>query len=229
WIDRPAKAKIAFCFDGAYTDQEAAAAYLKSQGMIGTFFFCETLLGESGRLSLAQIRRMADAGHLMGNYPYNLGVYWQDMTQAQKIQAIQLQADWMYDNGFGEGARLLSTPGGSWSQEDRDLAGRYFDAACTMSFQPLHNHDPRFLNRGLRSDDSAGSWRNRTFAQTLAGVITEGASVVYFRHMTDVVPETDLTRFKADVGDAGTAGTIAKAVADGDVEIVTPLDLLGGA
>ncbi|HUX15155.1 MAG TPA: polysaccharide deacetylase family protein [Phycisphaerae bacterium] len=229
WIDRPAKAKIAFCFDGAYTDQEAAAAYLKSQGMIGTFFFCETLLGTAGRLSLAQIHRMADAGHLMGNYPYNLGVYWQDMTQAQKTQAIQLQANWMYDNGLGEGARLISTPGGSWSQEDRDLAGRYFDAACTMAVQPYHNHDPRFLARSLWTDNSRACWRERTFAQALAGVITEGASVVYFRHMDDVTPETDFTRFKAHVGDAGTAGTIAKAVADGDAEIVTPLDLLGGA
>lgn len=118
---KPRRRQVLFGFDGGYTGQIDAGDYLASKGLFGTFFVTRYHIGDEGHISASQLHTLKKAGHLIGMYsapsPWK---GWYDMTLAEKKTAIVDQAEWLYENGFGDGALYASVPGGGYS-EDEDV------------------------------------------------------------------------------------------------------------
>ncbi|NMO16966.1 polysaccharide deacetylase family protein [Pyxidicoccus fallax] len=64
----PGQVLVSLNFDDGLASQLQAAAILEVRGMRGTFFINSGRLGQSGRLTLAQVRALQDAGHEIGGH-----------------------------------------------------------------------------------------------------------------------------------------------------------------
>lgn len=124
---KPGEAQVVIGFDNIYNTQINALNYLKTNGFRGTLFFGAASVGGSGRFTLSELKSLQADGHLMASYgrlyPENAGdpINWYSMTLAQKISAIRSQVEYHYKNGFGRGARLLSTPAGGYAADESIL------------------------------------------------------------------------------------------------------------
>jgi len=131
FIARPSKAYYSFTFDDNYDEHYEMAAYLTSKGMCGTFYVIPTSIGNSGRLTLEQLHRMHDAGHIIANHGYNsLGWKTEDKSLNEMVTDITKAAEWLAANGFGDGARLWALPDGTaaWKPQGiYQLLGTYVD------------------------------------------------------------------------------------------------------
>lgn len=128
-VNRPSRACYAFTFDDGGDDFYDSASYLTSKGMRGTFYIIADQIGESGYLTLDQLHSMHDAGHLIANHSWSHLYRVEDGTSdVEYIEEITKCAEWLCANGFGDGARLYSMPGGTSQIQRRDfyeLLGRY--------------------------------------------------------------------------------------------------------
>ena len=120
---------VCFGFDGAYATQKRAAMYLNSKGMVGTFYVTKSIIGGGGRMIMDDLHQLKQAGHLIACYPYVDGIYWQNKTLQQKKDSLRIEGKWLADNGFGNGAKIVSTPGSGGNQADDYalLMGSYLD------------------------------------------------------------------------------------------------------
>lgn len=64
----PGQVLVSLNFDDCLASQLQAAAMLEARGMRGTFFINSSRLGQSGRLTLDQLRTLRDAGHEIGGH-----------------------------------------------------------------------------------------------------------------------------------------------------------------
>ncbi|RKH35460.1 chitin deacetylase [Corallococcus praedator] len=64
----PGQVIVSLNFDDCLASQSQGAAILQARGMRGTFFVHSTRMGQSGRLTLAQVRALRDAGHEIGGH-----------------------------------------------------------------------------------------------------------------------------------------------------------------
>ncbi|XXF80012.1 polysaccharide deacetylase family protein [Myxococcaceae bacterium GXIMD 01537] len=64
----PGPVRVSLNFDDCLSSQLQAAAMLEARGMRGTFFINSGKLGQSGRLTVAQVRALQDAGHEIGGH-----------------------------------------------------------------------------------------------------------------------------------------------------------------
>ncbi|MCY1047039.1 polysaccharide deacetylase family protein [Corallococcus sp. bb12-1] len=64
----PGQVIVSLNFDDGLASQTLGAASLEARGMKGTFFVHSAKMGQSGRLTLAQVRALRDAGHEIGGH-----------------------------------------------------------------------------------------------------------------------------------------------------------------
>lgn len=140
------KAKVIFGFDGAYAGQVAAGNYLKSLGLMGTFFvggiYVDTGDGVD-RMTLAQLNALYADGHFVANYcaTQTSGMWYQNDLNG-KITAIQTNAKWLYQHGFGEGAKYISTPGGGYASDEDILFDNGYAEMITGRVHQSNNLKP---------------------------------------------------------------------------------------
>ena len=64
----PGQVIVSLNFDDGLASQLQAAAMLEARGMRGTFYINSSRIGQSGRLTLDQLRALRDAGHEIGGH-----------------------------------------------------------------------------------------------------------------------------------------------------------------
>ncbi|NRD51985.1 polysaccharide deacetylase family protein [Corallococcus exiguus] len=64
----PGQVVVSLNFDDCLASQLIAASAMEARGMRGTFFINSSRLGQSGRLTLAQVRTLRDKGHEIGGH-----------------------------------------------------------------------------------------------------------------------------------------------------------------
>lgn len=107
------RGKVLFGFDGGYADQVAALKYLAGLGFRGTAYVTGSVVNSGDgvdRMNPAQLAGVSAQGHLVGNYCADLGL-WHTLTYQQKVQAINTNATWLRNRGYGNGARHVSISG----------------------------------------------------------------------------------------------------------------------
>lgn len=130
FVPRMSNALYLFTMDDGKAGQYEVAAYLTSKGMRGTFYIIPSLIDTSGYLTLDQLRQMHNAGHLIANHSWTAKT-WSESTDLEIINVITRTSEWLANNGFGDGARIYTIPGGRthWRLEaEHWMLGRFLDS-----------------------------------------------------------------------------------------------------
>lgn len=113
-------------FDDTWLDQYDAAAYLSGKSMTGTFYIIGKNVDSYNRLTLAQLKNLRFAGHLIANHTWDHKQPFEELPpEEQRYQIIKMQ-QWLCINGFGDGARIIATPGNAWNPQMDTLLRPYF-------------------------------------------------------------------------------------------------------
>jgi hypothetical protein len=114
---------VLFGFDSTYASQFTCGEYLKSLGIPAFFNVCRTSVDstDATRLSRSDLKKLKAMGHLITTYAWNLGIYWYNMTQVQKIQAISDNVKWLKTLGLSDGVKIVSVPGSGYAADDPQL------------------------------------------------------------------------------------------------------------
>ncbi len=95
-------------FDDGLAGHFPAACYMASKGVFGTFFIITSKIGTAGYLTLDQLKRLRDMGHLVANHSSGHNYGSLDVFQQEADEA----ADWLTRNGF-RGGLCYAIPGGT--------------------------------------------------------------------------------------------------------------------
>ena len=124
-----AKAIYCMTFDDGVDAHYKMGCYLASKGLRATFYIVGSWLGQAGYMTLDQVRRLNDMGHLIANhsmthlYPVQgdgIGTpFYLAGTQKQMIEEIDQNADFLIRNGMTRGALMFAYPGGygNWRED----------------------------------------------------------------------------------------------------------------
>ena len=215
-------AQYALTFDDGYADQYDIAAYLTAKGLRATFYIIPGKIGsDPNYLTLEQLKIMHNNGHLIANHTWSHQKFKEKttgeilMTIPEYIREVAKAAEWLYANGFGDGARILAQPWGTgYITEDAidAVLGKYVDQ-IRLTWKPdcaYIDYDPR----RLYADGTTGEIGDTV----LAAAIAEGSLRIFFTHSlsSGAVRDAKLAHFDA----------VAEAVKNGQVEVVTMDELL---
>jgi peptidoglycan/xylan/chitin deacetylase (PgdA/CDA1 family) len=110
-------------FDDMYSSQYAMAVYAISKGVPVTIFVCGSRSSQgfsvtnTDGLTMEQLKRLREAGHLIANHTWSHLADWYNWSTDLDLleREIVQNAEWMYENGFGDGARIFGAPYESFS------------------------------------------------------------------------------------------------------------------
>lgn len=216
-------AQYALTFDDGFADQYDIAAYLTAKGLRATFYITPGKIdSDPNRLTLEQLKIMHDNGHLIANHTWSHQKFKEKttgevlMTMPEYIREVTKAAEWLYANGFGDGARILAQPWGTGyiTEEAIDaVLGKYVDQ-IRLTGKPI--------NREYIDYDPGRLYANGTTGEigdtVLAAAIRDSSLGIFFTHSlsSGMVREAKLAHFDA----------VAEAVENGQVEVVTMDELL---
>lgn len=214
--------KYLFTFDDGLDEHLECARYLRAKGMVGTFYVYPNAIGQTGFLTLAQLREIQRMGHLVANHTYTHAYLTSQATpftpdEAAAVAEVTRCAEWLADNGFGAGARMLCPPYGRWHPDyDHQILGRHVDAIRLVGDGGGTDHSVHALLEPHKLHISAED--NATNAAT---VLTQLQSYGgYCCTLWHTLTGADMTNWKTHV-DA------VKTLYDaGTIDVVTPADLL---
>lgn len=107
------KPKIIITFDDIIlTDYTEAFSYMNPLGLVGTSFAPSIYIGADGRLSVAQMQEMYNAGWDFGNHSYN-HVDLTKLTLAEATEELTSNSEDLVARGFTRGAYYLAWPFGA--------------------------------------------------------------------------------------------------------------------
>ncbi len=139
-------------FDDGLREQYDAAAYLSGKGMVGTFFVIGRTVDEAWPtcLSVEALMDMKYAGHLIGNHTWDHLMPFDELTQEEQSEQITTMTRWMCLRGFGEGARILATPGNAWNPRMDRYLMPYYDQVRQVLSGGIAHRNPLYDRRRLR-------------------------------------------------------------------------------
>lgn len=210
-------AQYALTFDDGYADNYNIAAYLTAKGLRATYYIIPALVGTAGYLTLDQLHTMHDNGHLIANHTWSHKHFINDnLTIPQYIEEVTRACQWLYENGFGDGARILAQPWGTGhiTEEGIDVVlGKYIDQ-IRLTGKPENcayvDYDPHRLYAN-GTTGAAGD-------AALAAAIADSTLRVFYTH--SLGGGVWRTAFLAHID------AVAEAVENGEVEVVTMAELL---
>lgn len=169
-------------FDDGLREQYDAAAYLSGKGMVGTFYIIGRTVDAAWPtcLSVDALMDMQYAGHLIGNHTWDHLMPFDGLTQEEQTEQITTMTRWMCLHGFGEGARILATPGNAWNPGmDRYLRPYYDQVRQVLSGGGAHRN-PLYDRRRLRVTASSPSEAMTQVQKAIAD--SNWSAVVYMGH-----------------------------------------------
>ena len=219
FIPQLSKSKYAITLDDSKDTDYKYAAYLISKGIKSTLFVIPSKTGTAGNLTLDQLHKIHNAGHLIANHGWESKFLLADnLTETEFAQDITKATEWLCDNGFADGARIFALPGGSsqWKNEFNDkYRNRWFDLLRLTDAR----HNVGFYDPTIQWADALD---NTTKADSqVDDTINAGTIVVTGWHSFNEGSSFTWADWKAHIDNVA-----AKRDA-GDLEVVTMADLLG--
>lgn len=221
FLTRPAKARYLLTFDDNTTDQYEMAAYMTSKGIKGTFFVITSTVGGGGKLTLAQLNRMQDAGHLIANHTHT-HKNWGSVSTLEMVQDITNATRWLCDNGFIRGSRIFALPygSGSWKDDEKQaILGRHVDQVRLTDYGPLTENNKIVHNADASLIDTQDGDDPPKMTTRVATAITDKATIATYFHDFGAAPMTQ-ANFETHID------SIAADRDAGDLDIITMVDLL---
>lgn len=210
-FDRPI---IINTFDDGAESHYDAAAYLSGKCMSGTFYVIGQTVQWGGRLTVAELTDMHWAGHLVANHTWSHKIPFRELTPAEQVEEVYKMQAFMCENGFADGARVLSLPGNEWTAPVRDRLLPYVDhvrgSAGAFSYQHNPMTDPTLLS------PTAGLETARSAIEHALAPDEPPSIVVFIEHSL----KGRMAEFKAYVD------YLTQKRDAGLLSVVTPVDLL---
>jgi len=222
--DYAGKAKCILTFDDTYANTYyRAKPIMDTNGQAGVAFVIIQDVGVGGKLSIAQMMTMQNAGWDISNHTYG---HWLNdqhlaaLSQVEMEEAIDLGYDWLVDNGFSKGARFFGYPWGEYNQavltkvKERHRIARSTIEAWNVNLQPhfnLNDDDIEFLVRFkvLVSSDAPATvqgWIDNAIIQKgllslgFHNIVESGASGDTEYNQADFETISDYLKTKEDAG-----------------------------
>lgn len=150
-------------FDDNVLDQYTVALpELKKNGFKGVFFIMTVTMGKPGYMSRAQIKELADAGHMIGSHTYdhqNVKKYV-DQDWVTQIEKPSKQLEEI----VGQPIQYFAYPFGLWNKEAiPELQKRGFTHAYILATS-RDEQDPLFT---IRRMIASGHWSSRTLYRSM--------------------------------------------------------------
>jgi peptidoglycan/xylan/chitin deacetylase (PgdA/CDA1 family) len=152
------KPTVVLTFDGEYGGQYTYAyPYLQERGLIASFYLDCSRVGQSGWMTVAQIKTLRAAGHEIGVRTYD-GTTYVGKTVAQVQADMAAARAWFASNTIPY-AETCGAPQRYWTQGFRDAAAAYYRAARVVNdtinhVQDLPPSDVLWINNGTTSINS---------------------------------------------------------------------------
>lgn len=154
---------IMLTFDDTKLDQwTVAIPELKKYGFKGVFFIMTVSLGRPNYLSREQVKKMSDAGHVIGSHTYdhqNVKKYQGDdwVTQIEKPTKTLQEVT-------GKDIKYFAYPFGLWNKEAiPQLKKRGFSSAFILA-EKRDENDPLFT---IRRIIASGYWNTKTLHNSI--------------------------------------------------------------
>ena len=170
-------------FDDATDDHYDVSAYLSGRGMLGTFYIIGAHMGRSTELTLNELENMRFAGHLIANHTWSHLMPFDNLSTEEQILEITRMQKWMYLNGFGDGARILATPGNVWNYQMEKNLSPYVDSVRQTLGAGWKNMNPIYNRPRVRV--SAGSPYEMIDAIEQAINTSTPVVIVYMGHVME--------------------------------------------
>lgn len=155
---------IMLTFDDTVLDQYTVAApEMKKYGFKGVFFVMTVSLGRPRYMSRAQVRELAQAGHVIGSHTWDHQIVrnFKDRDWVMQVDKPSRQLEAI----TGQPVRYFAYPFGLWqAQAFPELKARGFNAA----FQLSGRRDPAEPLFTIRRLIASGYWSPRTLHNNLA-------------------------------------------------------------
>lgn len=198
------KKQVVIGFDGAYADQLNAADYLTQNDMSGTFYVRRQVIGTSNYMTLDDLYNLQADGHLVANYAKPSGEqdrYWYQLNLAEKKATIIYQSDWLYEHGFGEGAKCISVPGGGYAADEESIYTDGLATSLTGRIIPNNISVPYGFYGQHQAGHCAGpqATNAKRFAAIDTLVKTGGFCIFIFHQCSGKTGDITLADFKAFV------------------------------
>ena len=209
-----------FRFDDGSNTQYDPGGYLASKGMVATYGIIGSAVGDSGILTIAQIRDLQDQGHLIANHGWTTDK-WDDMSVQQIRDNLTKNAEWMCKNGFTQGARIVISPGGRWPQYAKPVLDELADFVWLVNAAPNLARIETFYSpntqRGI--SETVDTEPSSTVAEAFVdNAITDNGIMTMFYHAVAAGDMT--TKFQSFADD------VAGHRDAGELSVITPIDLL---
>lgn len=134
-VNTAAKKYIVFRDDDGYALSLNTAREFDKNGIRGNFAVLPSLIGTSGYMTLADLRALRSAGHLINSHGWtkfatdeigseSVGPFAQQRLMTPEAfwrDVIEPAMFWLQDNGFEDGARIYTTHQGNMTPNQRDL------------------------------------------------------------------------------------------------------------
>ena len=153
------KGIICIDFDDGYeTDYTIAYPIMKELDLRGTCYVITSRIGESGRMTVAQLTELKKAGWTIASHLHeHLNVT--TLTEQEITYQMQKSQDLLKSWGFISGSYFCATPGGSWNQTARTVAKKIYLATRIGREFPKYDPIPPDDNytikyRGVDATDS---------------------------------------------------------------------------
>lgn len=113
-IDDEARPKCLITFDDNVNSAYSQGfSYMNSKGLRGTMYVIPAQVGTAGKMTLAQLQELYDAGWALGNHSYNHNQLT-TLTQSAATKEMTDAVAWLVSNGFTRGAYHGAYPGGAY-------------------------------------------------------------------------------------------------------------------
>jgi peptidoglycan/xylan/chitin deacetylase (PgdA/CDA1 family) len=115
--------------DADRTHYTNAFSEMRSRGIPGTCAIIPRVVGDSGNLTLDQMREMQNEGWTMASHPQATSVSGGlgSIPASEAEQMIRDTKRWLLNHGFDRGARCLIWPFGDFNHDAMELAGEYHE------------------------------------------------------------------------------------------------------
>ncbi|ELY60613.1 polysaccharide deacetylase family protein [Natronolimnohabitans innermongolicus] len=136
-IDQPDDGSVMLLFDGALESHyETALEHTEEYGFPGVEAVLYEALGDPGRLSVADLGALSNAGWEMAARPRTGAQFMHELSPEEQEGAIRRTQSFLESRGFEDGARHFVTPRNVLGPETIDLVREYHDTAFRFGGGP---------------------------------------------------------------------------------------------
>ncbi|MDO5699578.1 MAG: polysaccharide deacetylase family protein [Dermatophilus congolensis] len=171
----PAKPVLLSFDDGKDNQAGAAVAELRKRGMHGTFFIMSVVIGNSGWVTKADLKAMADAGMTIGSHTWDH--HRVDKYTSKDVEEQLIKPRETLRAASGQEVLDFAYPYGAWNPQGADFVKRAgYRTGYQLMDKPVSPTQPLY---SIRRQLAVSTWSGPQVVAKLDGFATSGRDTTY--------------------------------------------------